>query len=486
MTIELPFRSAAALAEAVRDREVSSVELLDLYLQRIARYNPQLNAVIALDEEFARERARAADAALARGEHWGLLHGVPMTVKESFDIDGLPTTWGIPEYRDNIAEHNALAVDRFSDAGAVVFGKTNVPKSLADWQSYNEIYGTTNNPWDLSRTPGGSSGGSAAALAAGLTGLEVGSDIGASIRIPAHYCGVFGHKPTYGICPMRGHALPGRYLATDISVIGPLGRSADDLDRALRVMAGPDRLQGPAGRYKPARTRHDSLREFRIAVMLTDPNCPVDQEVVDILQTLADRLGAAGARVSDTARPDFDTRTSHALYVTLLNAAMSGRIPDELYARQLEESVRYDAKDERYYGRMVSANTMRHRDWLVAANERERLRRVWAEFFREWDIVLCPPGASAAFPHDHQGEPFEREILVNGKPEPVVDQLFWAGYAGMVYLPATVAPAGRTRSGLPVGVQLIGPHLEDRTCIHLARLIEQEFGGFVPPPGYDV
>jgi amidase len=213
---DLPFRSAIELAAAIRARRVGCRELLDLYLTRVDRYHPKLNAIVVTDIAAARQRAEAADAALVRGESWGPLHGVPMTVKESFDIAGLPTTWGVPELRDSIATKNALAVDRFLAAGAVVFGKTNVPLMLADWQSYNAVYGTTNNPWDITRTPGGSSGGAAAALAAGLTGLEAGSDIGASIRNPAHYCGVWGHKPTYGICSPKGHALPGRVAVADI------------------------------------------------------------------------------------------------------------------------------------------------------------------------------------------------------------------------------------------------------------------------------
>src|SRR3990172_5132955 len=233
--LTLPFRSARQLASDLRRRKIGALELLELYLARVERYNPRLNAIIATDLDAARKRARAADRALARGEVWGPLHGVPMTIKESFDVVGMPTTWGLPELKDNYPPRNALAVDLF----------------LADWQSYNAIYGTTNNPWDLARVPGGSSGGSAAALAAGLTGLEAGSDIGASIRNPPHYCGVFGHKPTYGSAPPRGQALPGRVAAGDISVIGPLARSADDLALALGVMAGAGAIDGAGWRGAP-------------------------------------------------------------------------------------------------------------------------------------------------------------------------------------------------------------------------------------------
>src|SRR6266508_3448463 len=263
--VDLPFRPAKQLAALVRKRKVGCLELLDTYLARVEKYNSRLNAIIAMNLEAARRRARAADRALARKEVWGPLHGVPMTIKESYDVVGMPTTWGAPELKDNYPKRNALAVDRLLQAGVVLFGKTNVPLYLADWQSFNSIYGTTNNPWDLSRVPGGSSGGAAAALAAGLTGIEAGSDIGSSIRNPAHYCGVFGHKPTYGICPPRGHALPGRVAASDISVIGPLARSADDLALALAAMAGPDDIDGAGYRLALPAPNKTALRQFKVA-----------------------------------------------------------------------------------------------------------------------------------------------------------------------------------------------------------------------------
>src|SRR5499433_2186986 len=244
LMLATPFRTAKELAADIRRKKIGCLELLDLYLERVAKHNPSLNAIIAMDVDGARKRARAADRALARKQMWGPLHGVPMTIKESYDVVGMPTTRGIPELKDNFPPRNALAVDRLLDAGVVLFGKTNVPIHLADYQSYNAIYGITNNPSDLSRSPGGSSGGSAAALAAGLTGLEAGSDIGSSIRNPAHYCGVYGHKPTWGVVPPRGQATPGKITPTDISVIGPLARSAADLDIALSIMAGPDEIDG--------------------------------------------------------------------------------------------------------------------------------------------------------------------------------------------------------------------------------------------------
>ncbi|HAM55754.1 MAG TPA: amidase [Candidatus Rokubacteria bacterium] len=481
----LPFRSARQLASEIRRKRIGALELLELYLARVERYNPRLNAIIATDLDAARKRARAADRALARGEVRGPLHGVPMTIKESFDVVGMPTTWGLPELKDNFPARNALVVDRLLAAGAVVFGKTNVPLYLADWQSYNAIYGTANNPWDVTRTPGGSSGGAAAALAAGLTGIEAGSDIGASIRNPAHYCGVYGHKPTYGIVPLAGHALPGTFGTPDIAVAGPLARSADDLALALEVIAGADAIDGTGWRLALPAPRRRALREYRVAVMLDDPSARVDREVQDRLQTLADFLGRKRAKVSDRARPAGDTAEADRVYVMLLRAATSGRQTPEEFEKNLETARGLAPADESYVARMVRANTMYHKDWLAWNNARHRMRLAWAGFFQEWDLLLCPAAASAAFPHDHAGERYERTIRVNGKDVPTTDQLFWAGYPGMAYLPSTVAPCGFTPGGLPVGVQIVGPQYGDRACIAFARLLEREFQGFVAPPGYE-
>jgi amidase len=479
-----PFRSAKALAAEIRRKKIGCLELLDLYLSRMEKHNPSLNAIIATDIDGARKRARAADRALARKQVWGPLHGVPMTIKESYDVAGMPTTWGVPALKDYLPPRNALAVDRFLGAGVVLFGKTNVPIFLADYQSYNEIYGTTNNPWDLSRSPGGSSGGSAAALAAGLTGLEAGSDIGSSIRNPAHYCGVYGHKPTYGVVSPRGQMFPGRVAQGDISVIGPLARSAEDLDIALGVMAGPDEIDAAGYTLVLPAPRRKALREFKVGVMLTDPNAEVDAEVQEKIQAVADFLAKKRAKVSDRARPDIDTDKLARVYIHLLRAATSTRQTQEEFDRNAAAARGLSADDESYYARMLRGNTISHRDWLLANEARHKMRLKWAEFFKEYDLLICPAAASAAFPHDHVGERWERTIEVNGRRVPTTDQLFWAGYSCLTYLPATVAPAGFTKAGLPVGVQIIGPQYGDRTCIQMARLLEREFQAFVPPPDY--
>ena len=482
---DLPFRSALELAAEIRAKRISARELLELYLRRIERYNGALNAVIALLPEAARKRADEADAALAKGQVWGPLHGLPMTVKESYDVAGLPTTWGSPEFKQHRAERNALAVDRLIAAGAVVFGKTNVPLMLADWQSYNEVYGTTNNPWDVTRTPGGSSGGAAAALAAGLTGLEAGSDIGSSLRNPAHYCGVYAHKPTWGVVSPRGHALGGRVAYTDISVVGPMARGAGDLEVALAAMAGPDDIDGRGWRLELPKPRQERLADFRIAVLTSVPHAEVDRAVQDGIAGVAEALAKAGATVSDRARPAIDTLELDRLFRSLLGAAMSGRTPEEVFRGQLAKVAALAPDDVSGTAQGLRAATLHHRDWLIGNEKRHKMRLAWAEFFKEWDALICPAVTTTAFPHVHEGDPFSRSLVVNGKERPMAEQLFWAGYSGLFYLPATVAPAVLTPAGLPSGVQIIGPQYGDLTCIRLARLLEREHRGFVPPKGYE-
>jgi amidase len=482
--LDVPFRSATQLAAHIRTKKIGCLELLDLYLARVARYDPALNAIVVRDVDGARRRARAADRALAKGQRWGPLHGVPMTIKESYDVAGLPTTWGVPALRDNVARTNAVVVDRLLASGVVLFGKTNVPLYLADWQSFNAIYGTTNNPWDVTRAPGGSSGGSATALAAGLTALEAGSDIGSSIRNPAHFCGVYGHKPTWGIVPRRGQALPGHAAPVDIDVVGPLARSAGDLSLALSVMAGPEPIEAAGWQLRLRPPRRKKLREFKVALMLDAPGVPVDREVTDRLQALGDFLGRQKVKVDDRARPAIDTREAFAIYVRLLRAATSDRQTDADFENNqaIARSLAHD--DESYYARAIRAAVLPHRDWLAADEARHRMRLAWAEFFAKYDLLLCPVAGTAAFPHDQKGERYDRTLVVNGQRVPVTDHLFWAGYSGAFYLPSTAAPCGFTPGGLPVGVQIVGPQYGDLTCLAFARHLEREFQAFVPPAGY--
>ena len=482
--LDVPFRSARQLAADIKKKKIGCLELLDLYLARVEKYDGALNAIVVRDFARARTRARAADRALAKRDVWGPLHGVPMTIKESYDVASLPTTWGVPAYKDRIATKNALAVDRLLAAGVVLFGKTNVPLYLADWQSFNAIYGTTNNPWDVSRAPGGSSGGSAAALAAGLTGLEAGSDIGSSIRNPAHFCGVFGHKPTWGIVPRAGQALPWQGSPVDIDVVGPLARSSEDLELALSVMAGPDDIEAAGWQLRLRPPKQKRLRDFKVALMLDAPGFPVDREVQDRLVALGDFLRRQKVKVDERARPAIDIVEAWRVYVKLLRSATSDRQTDADFEKNAAMARGLSAGDESYYAQATRAAVLSHRDWLAANEARHRMRRAWAEFFTAHDLLLCPVAGTAALPHDHQGERHERTLMVNGKRVPVTDHLFWAGYTGVSYLPSTATPCGFTPGGLPVGVQIVGPEYGDLSCLAFARFLEREFQALVPPPGY--
>lgn len=482
--MDLAFDSALELATRIRRKKIGCAELLEHYLDRVCRLNGDLNAVCAFDIETARKRARAADKAVAKGAALGPLHGVPMTVKESFDVAGLPTTWGRPDMKRNVATRNAVAVDRLLAAGANVFGKTNVPVMLADWQTFNPLYGTTNNPWDHSRVPGGSSGGAAAALAAGLTGLEIGSDIGASIRDPSHYCGVYGHKPTYEICSGEGHRLPPFVTGNDISVIGPLARSAGDLEVALTAIVGTSGDEAAGLRVELPRPARRPWRKWRVAVLRSAPTAPVDRAVQDRIQAVADFVASRGAHVDDKARPDIALAEAHRVFIHLLRAATSRSLSDEVFGKFAKKATKVDPAATNYESWMLRGSTLPHREWLLLNEARHRMAAAWSDFFREWDVLLCPAAATTAFPHNQKGERWERMVTVNGKPQPSTTQMFWAGYSGMAYLPSTVAPAGLARDGLPVGVQIIGPKYGDYTTIAFAAMLEREFACFTPPPAY--
>lgn len=479
---QLAFKSAVDLAKAIASGETSSLDLLNLYLARVEQHNPALNAVVALRSEEARREAGDADAALRKGERRGPLHGVPMTVKESFDVAGLPTTWGVKKLKDNIAAEDALAVRRLRKAGAIVFGKTNVPYLLSDWQSYNPIYGTTNNPWDVTRSPGGSSGGSAAALAGGLTGLDLGSDIGSSIRNPAHYCGVYGHKPTYGIASPRGQAPPGIVSVPDLSVIGPLARSAADLEVGLGIIAGPDEIDASGWQLTLPPPRLLKLRGLRIAVLRNSTIAPVDSEVGAVFDSLVDYLGEEGALIIEEL--PFDFAELHRLYILMLRAATSRNqtgAETKQYRAEVEEIS--DAQDD-YWTLCRRGIAMGHRDWLLHNEQRHRIRYAWHEFFKSVDVLICPIASTAAVSHDHSEPRHERFIEVDGQRLRAVDQLFWAGLATLSYLPATSIPIGLTRSGLPAGAQIIGPQYSDLSTIAVAGLLERGFQGFIAPPAF--
>jgi amidase len=477
---DLHYASAIEVAQAIRSREISARDHLEALLARVEAQGEAINCVVTVDAERARREADEADAAIGRGESVGPLHGVAMTIKDSFMTRGMRTTSGAPMLSDFVPEVDAVAVGRLRGAGAVVFGKTNLPIWAGDTQSYNEVFGTSNNPWDVSCTVGGSSGGAAGALAAGQTPIELGSDIGGSIRGPASECGVVGHKPSFGIVPATGHipGPPGSLTQADLAVIGPLARTVDDAELMLDLLAGPDEWHAPAMRLElpPARKREPA--GLRVAAWLDDPTSPVDREVHALLQGAAEALADAGAKVDFQARPAFEAEQALTTFRKLLAGAMSGGMPHEAIERwaQLEgdDPVSVVARDQ----------ALRHREWLTHHEKRMQLRQRWHEFFADWDVILLPVLPTPAIAHDHSAPMPARTISVNGESRPYLDRINWVGLTGVAYLPATVVPVGTTAGGLPVGVQIAGPYLEDRTTLAVARMLEGLLGGFRRPTGY--
>jgi len=439
--------SANRIVRALADRQVDAVELCEAAINRIQERDRVINAVVVRDFERARMQAQIADAARTRGDRRALL-GLPMTVKESFDVAGLTTTWGIAEAREFRPQEDAVAVARLKAAGAVILGKTNVPVGLGDWQSANPIYGRTVHPLDPARTPGGSSGGAAAALAARMVPLELGSDIGGSIRVPAHFCGVYGHKTSHGLVPRRGHQFPGLAGAPDVlSVIGPMARSAEDLDLALSVLAGPDLDDAVAYRMALPQPRLERMSDYRVLVIAGHPAAAVSSEVRTTVEHVAGELARAGCKVKDHGAQLPDLGAAHEGFVKTMMTIVSRGTPG--------------AKPP------ISSH-----EWLGLLDRRQLLRQQWHELFQDFDIVLAPALGVAAFEHMEEVDWKARRLIVDGQATPFAAQLFWAGIATFPGLPATVAPAGRTSTGLPIGVQLIGPYLEDRTSIAVARWIE--------------
>ena len=485
---EWSFRTAIELSAALAAKKVSAVELAQDAISRIERHDTRINAICVRDFERGLDAARAADAARARGESRPLL-GIPLTVKESYNVAGLPTTWGFPAQKDFTPPEDALSISRAKAAGGVILGKTNVPVGLGDWQSYNEIYGTTNNPFDLDRTPGGSSGGSAAALAAGYGPLSLGSDIGGSLPVPAFHCGVYAHKPTYNVAPVRGHTpppFPPIPLDRDMAVIGPMARSAADLSLLLDVIAGPDPLDAGVG-YKLTLPppRRNALKDFRVLVVDSDPVLPSDKDIRGAIEKLAGGLARSGVNVARQSPllPDF--AESSRLYMRMLMSFLGAFFAPEVIAGAQAGAAQLTADNKSLAAERLRGMTQSHRDWVLDDGARGRLRAQWRELFKTFDAVICPIMPTPAYPHDHSPQQEARRIKIDGKDYAYPDQLAWPGIATLPGLPATAIPLGLSPEGLPVGIQIVGPWLEDRTPLKLAELIEREFGGFVPPPVFD-
>lgn len=464
--------------------EVTSVELTDEAIARIERDDEVINAICVPDFDRARAAARRADQARASGEDRPLL-GIPVTVKESYNMAGLPTTWGMPLQRNYVPSEDAVQVSRLEAAGAVVLGKTNVPLGLQDIQSFNEIYGTTNNPWDHARTSGGSSGGSAAALACGFGALSIGSDMAGSLRTPAHFCGVYAHKPTLGLAATRGMVAPPAQalpVDLDLAVVGPMARTARDLTLLLDVMAGPDPLTlGVAYDVTLPPARHERLCDFRVLVIDEHPLIPTGSAVRAGVNRVAEALVDSGARVERHSSLLPDVTEASTLYMQLLFSGSVAYFPVDEYEQLRSRAAELSADDQSLDAARLRAMVFSHRDWLAVNSRRELHRHGWRQLFAEFDAVVCPITPTPAFPHDHDPDLLKRRIDIDGVEYPYFDQLVWAGLATMPGLPATAIPAGRSPEGLPVGVQLIGPMFEDRTPLRLAELLEQKIGGFQAP-----
>ncbi len=443
-TLDLATASAAETARAVNGGSISALEVCDAAIARIEKSDGEINAVVVRDFERARAQAKRVDQARAKGER-GTLMGVAMTVKESNDVAGLPSTWGMPVFKDLPVTQDSVPVQRLKRAGAVILGKTNAPVALADWQAVNPIYGRTVNPHDHARSPGGSSGGSAAALASRMVPLEMGSDIGGSIRVPAHLCGVFGLKPTYGIVPLQGHGFPGTDGApVDLATVGPMARTAEDLEIALDAIAGP--LPGVGMKLELPAARHASLKDYRVLVIDKHPVCATANSVRDALNGLANKLEDAGAHVMSEANVP-DLATALGAYIQMLTAITTRGAP--------------------------GATPIDTHTWMGLLDEQARAQRAWMALFKDIDVVLTPPFGVPAFPHDDNPVWAERTLEIDGKATPYGVQVAWPGVATFPGLPAAAAPIAKTKEGLPIGVQIIANLYEDRTALSFAKLLQQ-------------
>ena len=481
-TTGLTFASAVSAARAIRDGRVTSFALTQEAFARVDRYNRSLNLFAYQLRQEALARAKAMDEALARGEWHGALHGVPVTVKESFGVAGQPCTWGIKGLATTRAPANSDVVERLLGAGAVLIGATNAPLFLADVQTYNEIYGTTNNPWDLNRTPGGSSGGSAAALAAGIGFLSVGSDIGGSIRSPASFCGVFGHKPTLDIVsdighePGGGRSSPG--FSTLLAVCGPLARDADDLIAALEILAGPNGADAKAWSWKLPAPRQRALKDFRVGYVLDDPWVPVSSEIKPVLASALAVLERAGTKLKPGWPTGLNIADLDETYRFMVRAFDFSMVPEK--EKAAERSRLIASPDPRAKWGLASFS-----DWQLRNLKRLDFRALWQRYFEGIDVFLSPVIFTAAFPHDHREPKADRRIATPEGPRNYWDTLRWIEPATLTGCPATSAPIGLTASGLPVGMQVMGPYQEDATPIIFAGLLSKELGGFQPPPRFN-
>lgn len=478
---ELHQLSLRELSGRIARRELSSRELLDHQLARIAAVNPTVNAVVTLDEERARAGAAAADDDLANGRSHGALHGIPVTIKDALAVAGMRATGGATELRDHVATTDADVVAAVRAQGAIVMGKTNVPRWSGDLQTFNDIFGTTTNPWDTTRAPGGSSGGAACSVALGFTPFEIGTDIGGSIRIPSAWCGVVGHKPSFGLVPTGGYLDRVQYGTTepDVNVHGPIARSVPDLELLLGMVAHPWPDRAVAVRHQLPPARHDRIDGYRVAVWSHDDACPPSAATVAAVDQAGDVLASLGATVQRDARPAIDADAALRLGLLLVGTATTPSIDPEAMARFQRTVADPTVPDEVKQG--LAAMTLSHYDWQQADMERTRIRARWHEFFGGVDALVCPVIVTPPIPHTQDGGLRDRTITVDGVTRPYIDLIWWTILIGMAYLPATVVPVATDADGLPVSVQVVGPYMEDRTCLAVAGALRDALGPIALP-----
>ncbi len=476
------FDSATNLRAALRRGEFSARDLLAATLAAIERHNPALNAIVVIDEASAWQAAATADDRLARGDARPL-EGLPVTIKDSFEVAGMRTCVGSPALANYVPVEDASAVARLRNAGAIILGKTNVPLLTGDFQTYNAIYGTTNNPWNLEFSPGGSSGGAAVAIASGLSALELGSDLAGSIRWPAHCCGIFGLRTTWNLISTHGHIPPMPDLRLgrnpEFTVAGPLARSAADLALALDVLVGPRDPMAQAEAFAPARKTFP--KGLRVALWLDEPFAAVDATVAEAVQKAALMLEAAGAIVDNTARPAFSFQEAWEVFAVLTHAIIGAGLPERVREKLAASAKDFEIGDLSQRALQVRGMSLSGADFLSLQARRSYLQQEWARFFERTDVVLCPPAPTAAIRHDHTADPHQKHIFVNGRKTPYFDLMHWASLATGSGLPAAIAPVMLGKDGLPRGVQIIAASFEDRTAIACAAMIEQLGAGFRAP-----
>jgi amidase len=487
------FGTAIQAVKAIQHGVVSSRELTKHVFGRIKKHNEKINAFVTLNEDQAVKRARKADEALAAGKIWGPLHGLPSLIKDQFPTAGLRTTCGFTELADYIPQDNAVAVDRLLAAGAIIIGKTNTPIGAGDIQTYNKVTGTTNTPWDVTKTSGGSTGGGAAALAAGMGFLELGADLAGSIRTPSNFCGVCGHKSSLNIVPLQGMIppLPGLMPASidlaglnDLAVVGPLARSAADLKLELGIIAGPVPGEAIAHRWKLPPARKAKLREYKVGYVTDDPFCPVNPEIRAVMTDTVEALRQEGVKLKEGWPAGIKPGEVFDIYFKLMASFVS---LDPVFTDTVINMLKllYDMPYGDIQKNFVEGLTISHKDWHALGVRRLAARLAWQEYFKTYDAFLMPANCVAAFTHNHDRNMWGRVVESSDKTRYYAETFKWISIATLAGCPVTVIPAGKTKANLPIGIQIMGPYMEDGTSLDLAIKMENVLGGFTPPPGYE-